>query len=41
MSNLYLMVGILQRSRLADFISLYRRHRVSVSFVTLGIGTAF
>ena len=40
MSNLYLMVGILQRSRLADFISLYRRHRVSVSFVTLGVGTA-
>ena len=40
MSELYLMVGVLQRSRLAGFISLYRRHHVSVSFVTLGVGTA-
>ena len=40
MSNLYLMVGVLQRSRLAGFISLYRQHHVTASFVTLGIGTA-
>ncbi|MBP3486637.1 MAG: P-II family nitrogen regulator [Oscillospiraceae bacterium] len=40
MSNLSLMVGILQRSRLAGCISLYRRHQVSASFVTLGVGTA-
>ena len=40
MSNLYLMVGVLQRSRLAGFVSLYRRHHVSASFVTLGVGTA-
>ena len=40
MSNLYLMVGVLQRSWLAGFISLYRQHHVSASFVTLGVGTA-
>ena len=40
MSELYLMVTITNRSRLASFIAFYKEHRVSVNLVTLGVGTA-
>lgn len=40
MSELYLMVTITNRSRLASFVAFYKEHRVSVNLVTLGVGTA-
>lgn len=40
MSELHLMVTITDRSTIKKFISLYRRHGVDVSFITVGYGTA-
>lgn len=40
MSELYWMVTVTERKRLPDFISLYTAHKISVSYVTLGYGTA-
>ena len=40
MSELYLMVTVTDRKRLARFITFYKEQRVAVNFVTLGTGTA-
>ena len=40
MNELYLMVTITDRKRLAHFIAFYREHRLAVNFITLGVGTA-
>ncbi len=40
MSELYLMVTINGRERLADFISVYRENSVPLNYVALGRGTA-
>lgn len=40
MSGLYLMVTITERTSVKKFHTLYRRHGVDISFVTVGYGTA-
>ena len=40
MSELYMMVSILDRRRLREFIAYYRENGASVGLVTLGYGTA-
>ena len=37
---MYIMVTVMDRKRLRDFISLYRLHQVYVNMITLGHGTA-
>ena len=40
MSELYLMVAVVDRKRLPDFIKVYRAHAVPVQMIALGQGTA-
>lgn len=40
MSTLYWLITVTERKRLPDFISLYTEDQMTVSYVTLGYGTA-
>lgn len=40
MQPLYLLITIVNRCRLTRFLKLYQKNHISVSFVTLGVGTA-
>ncbi len=40
MSDLYVMVSIINRSAVKKFTALYEQYGVSVNFVTVGSGTA-
>ena len=40
MDELYLLVSIIERERLLEFISLYDQEKIHVNFISLGRGTA-
>lgn len=40
MSELYMMVTITNRNFVTKFLSVYKEHQITVSLVTLGVGTA-